>query len=177
MHHHRVLERANGGVMRGIEKFGRLSAFGLLAVAVVPLAGQNIDLKQYEVPVYTGRRALPDFTGSGARYRNFRTRITMGFRANAIAMGHYTVVTAGCGTSCKWSWVGDVRSGKIFEFPLGGESYPGLEIITAPNSRIVMVRWSNVEFSNCTTRLYSFNGARFRQVAPDRHKETYCSDA
>ncbi|SLK09520.1 hypothetical protein SAMN06295987_11010 [Novosphingobium mathurense] len=89
-------------------------------------------------------------------------------------MGHYTIITVGCGTYCTFSWVGDLRTGKIISFPIGGEDYPELDIKTAPNSRVVIARWTNYEHSDCIARPYAFDGQRFAQISADRRKGSGC---
>ena len=148
----------------------------LLMVVAVPAASQSVDAKKYEVPVYSGQRARPNFAGDGEKYLRFKTAITNGFRSNPIAMGHYTIITVGCGTSCTFSWVGDVRTGKIITFPLGGEDYPELQILTRPNNRLILTLWGSYSGESCTGRLYAFDGDKFVPASAERKSPNSCSD-
>jgi hypothetical protein len=151
-------------------------ALGLLGMATAPAGSRSIDFQKYAVPVYTGPRAQPNFTGNGARFAMMRTRIREGFAANPIAAGHYTVIQIGCGGGCTTNLVGDLRNGHIVEFPVGGEPYPGVEIISHPKSRLFTVKWGNVAFTTCTTRLYSFDGLKFTQIGRDELLNKSCFD-
>jgi hypothetical protein len=156
-----------------------VSAFQLAASLVLvlaqPLQAQVVEFKTYPVPLYTGPRAAPDFSGSAARFKMFQTAIAEGFLANPIAAGHYTIITVGCGTGCTFNWLGDLRSGRIFEFPIGGEHYQGLRISTSTKDRQITASWSSdASWSDCNTRTYIFDGARFRQIGADVKTSSSC---
>jgi hypothetical protein len=136
-----------------------------------PVQAQTLDFERYKVPLYTGPRAQPVFTGEGAKFAHMQTRIREAFAANEIAAGHYIVLQIGCGTGCTWNIVGDVRTGHLIEFPLGGETYQGLTILTDPKSRLFTARW---DFERCTTRTYSLEGTRFVQVGRDEVENKGC---
>jgi len=104
-------------------------------------SAQAINEKEYVVSVYSGPRAKPDFASASPKFSRLRTAIGNGFKSNPIAAGHYTIIQVGCGTGCTFNVVGDVRSGRLFDFPIGGELYQSLEIITRPNSRLMVARW------------------------------------
>src|ERR1700751_4512276 len=105
----------------------------LAAMLLAPTASaQAPDFHRYSVTVYAGPRAAPDFSGPDKQYLTYRTVIRDGFCYNPIAAGHYTVISAGCGAGCVLYWYGDIRTGKIMTFPIGGEDYPGLTITTNP---------------------------------------------
>lgn len=149
--------------------------FGVVAALLVtPGQAQDANQNRFTVPIYSGPRAQPIFTGEGVKFAHVRSRIREAFTANAIAAGHYVVVQVGCGTGCTWNIVGDVRSGRLMEFPLGGEEYQGLDIITDPKSTLFIARWGDVAFSTCTTRLYSLESDRFVQVGRDEFENKSC---
>lgn len=159
--------------MRFVSK-GLTVTWGLLAIAATPVQSQSVDFRKYTVPIYMGVRAQPNLTGSGSRFATMRTKIREGFAANPIAAGHYAVIQIGCGSGCTWNLVGNLRTGNIVEFPIGGEEYPGVEIITDPKSRLFTVKWGNVAFTTCKTRLYSFDGLRFTQIGRDEFENKSC---
>ncbi|WP_293982494.1 hypothetical protein [Sphingobium sp.] len=135
---------------------------------------QSTNEKDYIVPVYSGPRAKPDFARSGPKFSRFRTAITDGFKSNEIAAGHYTIITIGCGTGCTFNVVGDVQTGELFEFPIGGEFYQSLEIITRSNSRLMVARWGASYDNECTGRIYALQGTKFTQIGKDRRKGSNC---
>lgn len=140
-----------------------------------PGLSQPLRHSRHNVPLYTGPRAKPVFTGEGARFANMRSRVREAFATNAIAAGHYIVLQIGCGSGCTSNIVGDLRTGRLLDFPLGGEEYQGLDILTEPKSKLFVARWSNVAFTTCTTRYYTLEGARFIQVARDSFENKSCS--
>jgi hypothetical protein len=142
-----------------------------LALVAAPAAAQMIDFDRYKVPLYTGPRAQPVFAGQGAKFARMQTRIREAFVANAIAAGHYVVAQIGCGSGCTFNIVGDVRTGQLMEFPLGGETYQGLSILTDPKSKLFTARWG---FDNCTTRTYSLEGTRFVKIGADEVESKGC---
>lgn len=144
---------------------------GLIA-ALLPVAAQaQAGRDRFAVPLYTGPRVQPVFTGPGAQFAMLRSRIREAFTTNSIAAGHYVVVQIGCGTGCTTNIVGNVRTGQLIEFPLGGEEYQGLDILTSPKSKLFTARWG---FDDCTTRTYSLEGTRFVQVGRDEYERKGC---
>lgn len=142
-----------------------------LVLAAVPAAAQMLDFERYRVPLYSGPRAQPVLKGPGAQYARLQTRIREAFVANEIAAGHYVVIQTGCGTGCTWNVVGDLRTGQLMDFPLGGEEYQGLSILTDPKSRLFTAKWG---FNACVTRTYSLEGARFVQLGRDETEDKGC---
>jgi hypothetical protein len=60
------------------------------------------------------------------------------------------------------------------DFPLGGEEYQGLDILTDPRSTLIFARWGDVGFYTCTTRRYSLEGGRFVQRGKDQFENKSC---
>lgn len=96
--------------------------------------------EQYAVPVYRGPIAKPNFRSKPGSIR-LRTRIRDGLREGVNFAGHYAIVGAGCGTGCSFAYLVDVKSGRILDFPLGGEKNYSLEIDHRPDSRLLKARW------------------------------------
>lgn len=142
-----------------------------VALAACPAAAQMPDFERYRVPLYSGPRAQPILTGHGARYARMQTRIREAFVANEIAAGHYVVLQTGCGTGCTWNIVGDIRTGQLMDFPLGGEEYQGLSILTDPKSSLFTAKWG---FDACIIRTYSLEGTRFVQIGRDEVENKGC---
>lgn len=156
---------------------------GYVKAIVVVLAGasvltaaqaQNLKYAKFSTPLYLGTRAQPSFTGEGVKFLRYKSQIREQFATNAIAAGHYTIISFGCGSSCSINLVGDIRSGRILEFPISGEEFPASTIETDPKSRIFTARWSNIAFTTCTTRTYVFDGLHFIQRERDRFENKFC---
>ena len=96
----------------------------------------------YAVQQYTGPRRQPSFTGQNRQYSRFQTEIRRGFASNPLFAGNFVLIGIGCGTGCMFAYVGDVATGRIFDFPLGGEEHYMLQYETRPDSRLVKVTWN-----------------------------------
>ncbi|HEY6802932.1 MAG TPA: hypothetical protein VI306_05065 [Pyrinomonadaceae bacterium] len=96
--------------------------------------------EQYAVPVYRGPIAKPNFRSKPGSIR-LRTVIRNGLKEGVNFAGHYAIVGAGCGTGCSFAYLVDVKSGRIFDFPLGGEKNYSLETDYRPDSSLLKARW------------------------------------
>jgi hypothetical protein len=90
--------------------------------------------------LYHGPIRLPDFRHRDRAFSDFRTAIRKGMREGVNFAGHYAIVSWGCGTECIAYVIGDVATGRVFEFPLGGE-YRELSLDTRPTSRLIVAEW------------------------------------
>lgn len=148
----------------------------ILAASASAAPGDAPDFHRYSVPIYTGPRAAPDFSGSDRQYLTYRTVIRDGFHNSPLTAGHYAIVSAGCGAGCILYWYGDVRTGKIMTFPIGGENYPGLTLTSVPGSRLVIAKWDNPQNGFCMSRNYLLSGAQFFRSGSDRTARSSCED-
>jgi hypothetical protein len=108
------------------------------------------EFESYPAPPYGGILTRPDFRNAPKSYSRFRTVISQGASQGANFAGHYAVITIGCGTDCSSTTVVDVQSGKIFDFPLGGEEYYNLALSYRPDSRLMIAHWQENEATNPT---------------------------
>lgn len=99
--------------------------------------------EQYAVPVYRGSPAKPNFQSNPGSVR-FKTRIRDGIGEGVNFAGHYAIIAFGCGTDCSYGFFVDVKSGRIFDLPLGGEKNYGLSMDYRPNSKLMRARWIDV---------------------------------
>ncbi|MGO3742816.1 hypothetical protein [Kerstersia sp.] len=109
--------------------------------------------------VYQGAIRLPDFAGRDRAYADYRTRITNAMRAGPNFAGHYAIVEIGCGTSCRFAFLGDVATGQVFSFPYGGEDYYSLHLDYHVNSRTIAMSW--VDGDECLRNSLEWNGRQF----------------
>ena len=70
--------------------------------------------EDYQVEVYTGKLAEPDFNTNHDANR-FVTRITKECENGINFAGHYTLVTWGCGSPCQSGVVVDRKTGDIYD--------------------------------------------------------------
>lgn len=104
---------------------------------------------------------LPDFNGRDAAYRNFRTRISNGLETGPNFSGHYSIIEIGCGTSCRFAFVANARTGEVFEFPFGGTENYEMTLNYSVKSKVVRVRWSNPDTDQCVELGLLWTGLEF----------------
>ena len=85
--------------------------------------------------------AYPDFNGRDRDFRSYRTRINNAVSNGMNFAGHYSFVTIGCGTECRFGFVVDLRTGEVFDFPYGGEEQYQMDLRFSQSSRLLKVRW------------------------------------
>jgi hypothetical protein len=55
--------------------------------------------------------------------------------------GEFSVIQFGCGAGCTSVVVANDRTGKLFDFPRGGEDNEALTLSFQVNSKLVVARW------------------------------------
>lgn len=111
------------------------------------------------------RVILPDFDGRDNWARSYRTRIRDGMAEGSTFAGHFNVIEIGCGTSCRFAFVGDVLTGEVFSFPYGGEEQYEMSLLFIPESRLLKARWANYELTRCIHHDLEFRDGQFLVVA------------
>jgi hypothetical protein len=88
-------------------------------------------------------------------------------REGANFAGHYAIVRWGCGTECVAYIIGDIATGRVFDFPLVGENRE-LSLDTRRTSRLIVARWisstdtdseGNPPLMNCFRRNFIWTGS------------------
>jgi len=142
---------------------------GIGAFAAQARADQPFD--RYPTTVYRGRLVLPDFAGRERQVAMFRTRIGDDMREGPDFAGHYKVIQFGCGTGCSIVFVGDVASGRVYEFPHGGENDQGLSLEYRVNSTLLRAWWSTelpMPGARCLGQDYLFSQSKFSPTGEQR---------
>jgi hypothetical protein len=86
-------------------------------------AADSIDFKKYQTEALLNIRKAEIDWPSLPEAKNFKTRITEGYKNEAVNFaGHYVAVVFGCGAGCVLGFMVDVRDGKIYDLPLGEEN-------------------------------------------------------
>ncbi|WP_436637642.1 hypothetical protein [Microbaculum sp. FT89] len=112
---------------------------------------------------FTGQPRLPDFSGRDSDYRMYRTRIREGAARGVNFAGHYSIVEIGCGTSCRFAFVVDLRTGEVGSFPHGGEENYQMKLLYSPDSRLLKVRWmGDINSETCTEQDMLVEGLRWQ---------------
>jgi hypothetical protein len=120
----------------------------LLLASFIPCVShaqpQEPKFDQFKVTsIYKGPTRLPDFQRRDRQFADFRTRLRDGLKAGPNFAGHYSVVQFGCGTGCSRVYLADNRTGKVFEFPRGGEDNQHLDLSFKLDSRMLVAQWSS----------------------------------
>ncbi len=122
----------------------KLVLITLLFCACSPAQADQLSFDQFPAgTVYKGQAHLPDFSGRDRKFVDYRTRIREGLSKGPNFAGHYSVIQFGCGTECTFVYVADNQTGKIFQFPLGGDDNLDLDLSFELNSRLLIAQWAN----------------------------------
>ena len=147
----------------------------------------QLDFEDFRVEaVHDGKLVFPDFDARDKWARKFRTRLRSGVENGTNFAGHYALIEIGCGTSCRHAYVTDLISGKVFNFPYGGEEHYEMNLVYYPWSSLVHVQWRSQrdavystegEFlAQCIAQDLEWNGTNFN-VLREKSFETkgYCN--
>lgn len=127
-----------------------------------PSQGKSYSFADFSVPtVYPGPLRMPDFRGRDRDYATYRTRISEGIKAGPNFAGRYSLVQIGCGTGCRFVLLADVSTGKVYNFPLGGEEYLNLDLNYQLQSSMIIARW---EGQKCFQEYFIWKGERFTSL-------------
>ncbi|MBZ0218084.1 MAG: hypothetical protein K8F25_16125 [Fimbriimonadaceae bacterium] len=106
---------------------------------------------------------LPDFDGRDSDYHMYHTRIREGAIHGVNFAGHYSIIQIGCGTSCRFAFVVDLRTGEVGSFPYGGEEQYQMKMLYSPDSRLLKVRWKgDWNSETCTEQDMLIEGLEWR---------------
>jgi hypothetical protein len=122
-----------------------------------------IAFMKYPTEVYRGPIVFPDFNGRDRKHSSLRTRIRNGMKSGPNFAGHLTLVEVGCGAGCRTVPVADVKTGRVYDFPLGGEDNMYLNLKFKPDSRLVVAFWESDE--RCIREDLVWNEQQFQKLA------------
>ncbi|WP_246413030.1 hypothetical protein [Rhizobium indicum] len=124
-------------------------------------------IKPGQLPVfrtYSGPNNFPDFTGRDNEFSNFRTRITDGMSGGPSFAGEYSVIQIGCGTGCSFAYVGNNRTGQVFDVPVGGEDNMYLSLRYQLDSRLLVAQWADYDASKCYVQFFGFDDGEWTDL-------------
>ena len=96
------------------------AAFIALATPAA-VAGPSGDFDNYRAGLYTGPAKAPDFS-SLPNSSFFRTRIRNGAAEGVNFAGRVAMIEIGCGASCRNVYAADLKTGRIYSFPLAARA-------------------------------------------------------
>jgi hypothetical protein len=124
-------------------------------------------IKPGQLPVfrtYSGPNNLPDFNDRDREFSNFRTRITDGMTGGPSFAGEYSVIQIGCGTGCSFAYVGNNRTGQVFNVPVGGEDNMYLSLKYQLDSRLLVAQWADYDASKCYVQFFGFDDGEWTDL-------------
>lgn len=140
----------------------RVLAAVLAAVIAWPAMAAEADFAAYPAKLYAGKTVLPDFDGAARAFRLYRTRIREGMAQGPDFAGHLAVIQFGCGTGCSIIHVGDLRSGRVYRFPLGEAA---IELGYRKDSRLIAAQWQDYASGTCWRDRYLWTGKGFERLS------------
>lgn len=125
-----------------------------------------LSLEERAVPsnlMYKGSVGRPDFKGRDKDFANYRTRILKGMSQGVNFSGGYRITQIGCGSSCSFAILSDLRTGKQFNFPRGGEEVGPLSLKFSANSSLIISTWRSGD--ECVLESLQFDGKNWVTLA------------
>lgn len=149
--------------LRCFDNTGKTSVSKVLpCTPISPVSSTKVaNFKDYSALPYYGQVSYPNFRGRDREYATFRTRILAGTKPGPNFAGYLAMIEIGCGSSCRFVYVVDVRSGQVSSFPIGGEDYYSLDLKYRVDSRLVSARW--VANERCKREDIIWDGTSFQR--------------
>ncbi len=73
--------------------------------------------------------------------------------------GAYSLIQIGCGTGCSRAYIADNRTGRVFEFPRGGEDHFMLDLNFELGSALVKAQWADFDNDECVLEFFEWDGS------------------
>lgn len=156
----------------------RLVALTIMATTLgsSPVAAAEPSFSDYPAKVYAGPTVAPAFRGEQRPYAAYRTRIRQSLGRGVRFGGHYAMAIIGCGAGCRFGYVTDLKTGLVYDLPLGGDDYPVVSYRARPDSRLLRAQWEVYAEDGgdpgCGRQDFVWTGKAFRalgapQITPD----------
>jgi hypothetical protein len=117
---------------------------------------------------------MPDYTGDQKDYAEFHTRLDEAAKGGVNFAGEVALAQWGCGTQCSAVTAINLRTGKIYDFPLGGEDNLMLDLKFTPTSNLVAANWQSADDSKgqhyCISEWYLWTGTGFNEIAKSKQQ-------
>lgn len=114
---------------------------------------------------YRGPLRSPDFKGRDKDFADFRTRILEGMKGGVNFSGEYALTQIGCGSSCSFAILSNIRTGEQFQFPRGGEEIGPLSLKFSAGSSLMIATWTSGYDGQCFLESLLFNGKEWVTLA------------
>lgn len=126
--------------------------------------------------VYSGKIGRPDFQGRDKDFADFKADILQGMSQGVNFSGAYRITQIGCGSSCSIAILSDLRTGKQFKFPHGGEAVGPVSLKFSANSSLMISTWRSGD--ECFLESLEFDGGKWVTLArPSLGKADLCYES
>ncbi|TCN32482.1 hypothetical protein [Sinorhizobium americanum] len=115
--------------------------------------------------IYSGPMGRPDFKGRDKDFADFRTRILEGMKRGANFSGEYALTQIGCGSSCTFAILSNIKTGEQFNFPRGGEEVGPLSLKFSADSSLMIATWASGYDGECFLESLLFNAKEWVTLA------------
>jgi hypothetical protein len=141
-----------------------MSCFFVFLISTPAIAEETYN----ELPmdkVYQGPIHYPDFNGREKNIADYSVKIIDEMGSGPNFAGHFTIVELGCGTDCRFAFIADLATGKVYDFPYGGEVFNALSLDYKVKSNELTVRWATTADPAadrlCVIQNLEWNGEKF----------------
>ncbi|MCM2452218.1 hypothetical protein [Agrobacterium vitis] len=114
--------------------------------------------------VYAGPQNFPDFNGRDSNFSRYRTGITNAMTGGPTFAGEYSVIQIGCGSSCSFAYVGNSRTGEVFDAPVGGQNNLSLKLKYELKSKLLISQWGDYDTNKCFVQFFSFDDGSWTEL-------------
>jgi hypothetical protein len=132
----------------------------------------------YPAKPYTGAVVVPGFRGAQRAYAEYRSRIRQSLSAGIRFGGHYALAVIGFGAGCRFGYITDLKTGLVYDLPLGGEDYPVLLYRARPDSNLLQAQWETAADDGgdpaCARQDFVWTGSAFRPLGSPRIAREEC---
>lgn len=139
-----------------------------------PLGADNSSFSDYPANPLSGQFMMPILSGD-PDHSTYRTRLTDAAKGGVNFAGHFALTQIGCGTQCNFAMIVDGNTGKVIDFPIGGEEYLEMSLTYHADSSLVKAYWNPDEGDQPTCEHADFvqEGTSFRRL-PNDGKRALC---
>lgn len=149
--------------LRCFDDVSKPAAQGAPSAPVTATKPKTPDFAAYAAVPYRGPIGVPDFRGRDRQHASYRTRILASAKAGPNFAGHLALVPIGCGAGCVFVPVVDVKTGRVFDSPLGGEDQLSLVMKYQVTSRLIAARY--IADDRCKFEEIVWTGSSFKRSA------------
>ena len=142
-------------------------------VAGIPYGNPtHVSFDGYPATPFSGTAVMPDYTGDQKDYAEYRSRLDEAAKGGVNFAGELALAQWGCGTECSAVTAIDLRTGKLYNFPLGGEDNLSLDLKFQATSNLVAATWQSGDDSKshhyCVSQSFLWTGSGFQNISSSK---------